>query len=160
MMDVLDLINRSNSAVNKPETKTDQTNFNLALTPGGIGTIIDPRLNPEPKAIVHRLSQEFPVNGLEPEQRAALNMAAKLADKAATDAKFFGEKADSIGGSMATIHVAQTDNKANMLKHDLTMKQADTKLIGKVEEWHSKTFSLLDQAREKHAGINLLQAAI
>lgn len=162
-MNAIDLINRLNQAVEKPETRTEHTTLNLPMMPGGIGTIIDPRLNAEPKAIVHRLSQDFPIHGLEPEQRAALNMAAKLAEKAAEDSQFYTKKADAIGGSMAKIHVAQTENKANMLEHDLTMKQADVKLLGSVETWQSKTMSLLETAREKrekHAGINLLQAAI
>lgn len=159
-MSTLDLFKQMNLAIQKPETQTKNTLIQSPVAPGTIGIALDPTLNDQPKQVLARLAREFPVNGLEPEQRAQLNMAAKLSAKAAQDAKFFATRADDIGGSMATIHTAQIEHKGNMMGHDLTVKAADVKHLGQIEHWQSKTLSLVEAAREKHAGIQLLQAAL
>lgn len=159
-MSTLDLFEKLSLAVQKPETKSANTTMLNPIAPAGIGIALDPTLNDMPKQTLAKLGKEFPVNGLEPEQRAQLNMAAKLSAKAASDAEFYADRANQIGGSMARIHTQQVKHKGHMMQHDLTIKTADVTHMGNIEGWQAKTFSLLDKAREKHAGIQLLQAAI
>lgn len=142
------------------DEQTQNTMIQSPVAPGTIGIALDPTLNEQPKQVLARLAREFPVNGMEPEQKAQMNMAAKLSAKAAADAKFFTTKADDIGGSIATIHAAQVEHKGNMMAHDLTVKAADVKHMSQIEGWQNKTVSLVEAAREKHAGIQLLHACL
>ena len=156
----LDLFERMSQAITKPETKSANTLITSPIAPSGIGIALDPNLDNRAKQVLTRLGQEFPAAGLEPEQRAQLNMAAKLSNKAADDAEFYVGKANSIGGAMARIHTANVAHKGNMMTHDLKVKAANVRHIGQIEHWQSETVSLVDKAREKHAGIQLVQMAL
>lgn len=156
----LDLFERMAQAIAKPDTRSAQTLITSPIAPNGIGIALDPDLDSRAKQTLTRLGQEFPAAGLEPEQRAQLNMAAKLSNKAAEDAEFYVGKANSIGGAMARIHSANVAHKGNMMTHDLKVKAADVRHIGQIEHWQSETVSLVEKAREKHAGIQLLHIAL
>jgi hypothetical protein len=156
----LDLFERMSIAIAKPETKTDHTQILSPVAPGGIGLAIDPRLDGRAKTVAARLAREFPAEGLEPEQRAQLNMAVKLAGKAAEDSEFYADRADKVSGSMARIHTANVRHLGNAMQHDLKFKAADVTHMGNIESWQAATLSLVEKAREKHAGIQLLQMAL
>lgn len=155
-----DFLDRIAAAAAKPQTESENTKMTIPIAPAGIGIAINPALQAEPKQIMTRLATEFPVDGLEPEQRAQLRMAAKLTNKAAEDAEFYTKQADSIGGSMARIHTANVNHLGNFMQHDLKVKAADVEHIGNLESWQEKTLTLLEKARERHAGIRMLQACI
>jgi hypothetical protein len=140
----LDLFERMSIAIAKPETKTDHTQI----------------LSPVAQTVAARLAREFPAEGLEPEQRAQLNMAVKLAGKAAEDSEFYADRADKVSGSMARIHTANVRHLGNAMQHDLKFKAADVTHMGNIESWQAATLSLVEKAREKHAGIQLLQMAL
>ena len=159
-MSDLDLFTRMSMAIAKPETKTDHTQILSPIAPGGIGLAIDPRLDGRAKAVAARLAHEFPAEGLEPEQRAQLNLAVKLAGKAAEDSEFYADRADKVSGSMARIHTANVRHLGNSMRHDLKFKAADVAHMGNIEGWQAQTLTLVEQAREKHAGIQLLQMAL
>ena len=156
----LDLFERMSLAIQKPETKTGNTQILSPIAPGDIGLAIDPNLDPRAKAVAARLAREFPAEGLEPEQRAQLNMAVKLSGKAAEDSEFYTDRADKVSGSMARIHTANVRHLGNAMKHDLKFKSADVAHMGNIEGWQAATLTLVEQAREKHAGIQLLQMAL
>jgi hypothetical protein len=147
--------------IQRPNTRTENTQATgYNLEPGTIGTAVNANLDMEPKQVINRLSNTFPTKGMQPEQKAQMNLAAKLSGQAAEDAKFYTQKADVIAGNMAKVHTHQTEHKANMFKHDLTVKGADVKYMGAVQHWQTETIGLLNQAREKHAGIQLAASCL
>lgn len=141
-------------------TRSANTQMAAPFDPGAIGSAMSAQLNTAPKEVIHQLSERFPVNGMQPEEKAKMNLAAKLSGMAAADAKFYTTKANEIGGNMAEVYDQQVEHKANMFKHDLKLKKSDVKHLGSVEHWQTETVSLLSQARQRHAGIQLAASCL
>jgi hypothetical protein len=151
----VDLFAKAGSIV-KPQTNTSHTTANeVNIAPGTIGSEISHQMNTQPKNVISQLSRQFPVNGMEPEDLAKLNVAAKLSGRVAHDAKVFTGAAKTIAGNMAEVYEAQGEHKQNMMQADLKTKRTDVKYLGNTQEWQTETLSLVEKARYHFAGIQL-----
>lgn len=153
----LDIFNSMVQMVPKPVTKTANTSVNAPFAPGEIGTAINPLVDDGAKQVVRQVGNFHPgVHGLEPERKAQLNLLAEtIMPKAEADAKFYTDKAGKIMSHAANIHESQVQHKANAFRSDLKVKAADVKHLGAIQDWQQQTVSLVNQAREKHAGIQM-----
>ncbi len=159
--DTLDLFRVLTAPLAKPNTQTANTRMTAPLTPGEIGAAVSPNLNMDGKEVVNQVGNNFPTRGMEPEDKAKLNLlATTLMPKAAADAKFYADKAKQVMNHAVTIHEAQIGHKAAALDADLRIKGAEVKHLGAVQNWQTKTVSLVDESREKYAGIQLAASCL
>lgn len=159
-MSAISLFEQFSKAIQKPETRTDHNILKTSVVPGQLGIALNGELSQEPKRLLQHMANEMPMQGIEPEKRAGLNMVAKRLDMAAKDAEFYVGVANRIGKAAASLHGSQVRHFGNMAKHDLSMKKSDTQHLSNVGSYQESVMTILDVARQKHAEISLYQMSV